>query len=190
MAADGVRIELKSEDIAQGVFARAADRAVNAQPMWEDIGASLVTSTQHRFERGVRPDGSPWPPSMRALAEGGKTLVESTRLMLSLTSEATGVGVMVGTNVLYAAAHQFGADIQQGARTQTIRFKRHKRSGKLLKGFRRAKDATEERQVDVGAHTIHLPARPFLGLDDDDQAEIARIVEDWLTGPGGLDARQ
>jgi phage virion morphogenesis protein len=188
MAADGVRIELKSEDI--GAFARAADRVVNAQPMWDDIGASLVASTQRRFERGIRPDGSPWPPSMRALAEGGKTLIDTARLMQSLTHEPSGSGVMVGTNVLYAAAHQFGADIQQGSRTQTIRFKRHKRTGKLLQGFRRAKDATEERQVDVAAHTIHLPARPFLGLDDDDQAEIGRIVEDWLTGPGGLDARR
>jgi phage virion morphogenesis protein len=32
---------------------------------------------------------------------------------------------------------------------------------------------------------ISIPARPFLGLDQDDEREIIKIAEDWLVGEGG-----
>jgi phage gpG-like protein len=30
--------------------------------------------------------------------------------------------------------------------------------------------------------SVTIPARPFLGLDDDDEREIVRIGEDWIAG--------
>jgi phage virion morphogenesis protein len=146
----GVRLELQGDDAALAVLAGYVSRARDARGMFEAIGASLVTSTQMRFERGAGPDGSPWPPSIRALATGGKTLIESARLLRSITFDASDAGVAVGTNVIYGAIHQLGGAIVQPSR---------------------------------GA-TINMPARPYLGLDDDDEVEIVKIAEEWLAGEG------
>ena len=97
----------------------AAEAMDHPRPLFDEIGASLVVSTQMRFERGEGPDGNPWPPSLRAIVEGGQTLVDTARLKGSISHEASDTGVAVGTNVLYAAIHQFGGTItrqdRQGA---------------------------------------------------------------------------
>lgn len=69
----------------------------------------LVTSTVRRFERETGPDGMPWQPSQRALAEGGQTLTDKGLLRGSITHVARRDGVDVGTNVIYGAIHQFGS---------------------------------------------------------------------------------
>ncbi len=180
----GVRLTLKGGDFALGAINAALERLANPQPMFADIGLSLVASTQRRFEQGRGPDGAVWPPSIRALTEGGKTLIDSARLMQSISYVAGRSGVEVGTNVVYAAIHQFGGTIHQAARQGQVHFATSKRTGKRLKGFRKAGKAAEHRTVEIGARDIAMPARPFLGLDDDDEREIGRIVGDWiLTGP-------
>lgn len=179
----GVSITLTGADAASAALRRAAAQARNARGLYDNIGASLVVSTQRRFETGTAPDGSPWPPSLRALAEGGKTLVLSARLKNSVTHEADDRGVSVGTNVVYAAIHQLGGAIEQAARQQVIHFKR-KRGGRVQ--FARAnKKATFAQKVAIGARTITMPARPFLGIDADDEREIEAIAREWLLGPKG-----
>lgn len=178
----GARIELKDDDGALATLEGYIARARDPRGMFENIGASLVTSTQHRFERGQAPDGSPWPPSIRALATGGKTLIESARLMRSITYRAAINGLEVGTNVIYAAIHQFGGLIQQKARTAVLHFKTNKKTGQSR--FAKPGKADRARKAQIGARTIHMPARPFLGLDDADDREIIQIAEDWIVGEG------
>jgi phage virion morphogenesis protein len=175
----GVGMRLEGQDAALQQLGGMIARAQHPRGMFERIGASLVTSTQRRFETGTAPDGSPWPPSLRALAGGGKTLIDTARMMQSQTFVATDAAVEVGTNVIYAAIHQFGGDITHQARTQTLHRKRNKRSGKLS-GFVKAGKGNFSQDVEIGAHTTHIPARPFLGIDDDDEREIILIAEDWL----------
>jgi len=180
MSGGGLRID--GHDQALAALANLAARTEHPRPLWEAIGASLVKSTQRRFEDGRAPDGTPWPPSLRALSEGGKTLIDTARLMQSITFNAFDTGVEVGTNVVYAAIHQFGGIIKQPAREQTLHFKTHKRTGKRLKGFRKESKADIHQTVAIPAHEIKMPARPFLGLDDHDDAEIIRIAEDYVGG--------
>lgn len=165
----GARIELRGQTEALAAVETALARLDDPAPMWRDMGLSLVASTQRRFETGMAPDGSPWPPSIRALFEGGKTLVKSARLMQSIAFELLPNGVMVGTNVLYAAIHQLGGVIR--GLTGKLRFR-------LANG----------RFVTVDKVTI--PARPFLGLDDEDGEELIAIADDWIGGPlmGGAHA--
>lgn len=177
----GVRMQLDN-DAALTELAGYIERARNPRGLFENIGASLVTSTQHRFERGVGSDGNPWPPSIRAIATGGKTLIESARLMRSITYNATVSGLELGSNVIYAAIHQLGGIIQQAARTAVLHFKTNKRTGRSL--FSKSGKADRAQKAQIGAHAIHMPARPFVGLDDDDNREILRIAEDWLAGEG------
>lgn len=160
----GVRIELTGAEEALARLGDIAARAEHPRGLWDAIGAALVTSTQMRFERGEAPDGSPWPPSLRALAQGGKTLIDSARLFQSLTHLPSDRGVEVGTNVVYAASHQFGATISPKA-------------GEFLT-FKVAGQWARKRQVTI-------PARPFLGLDDDDEREVLQIAEEWIAGDPG-----
>jgi phage gpG-like protein len=175
-----MRVELVDQDIALASLGDLIARTGNPTPLFENIGLSLVTSTQRRFDTGVGVDGSPWPPSLRVIAHGGKTLVLSARLYRSITFTASATGVEIGTNVIYAAIHQFGGDINQDARKQTVHFKTNKRTGQTR--FSKAKGSTSHKEVTIGARVIHMPARPFIGLDDDDDAEILRLGEAWLAG--------
>jgi phage virion morphogenesis protein len=164
----GAEIRLTGADAALAALGEAAARAEHPKDLFDEIGASLVVSTQRRFEAGVGPDGSPWPPSIRALAEGGRTLVDSGRLMQSLTHVPSDAGVEVGTNVLYAAIHQFGGTVRP-VKAAALHFK--------LLG------------QDIFVDHVTIPARPFLGLDADDEREILAIAADYLAGPetGGAD---
>jgi phage gpG-like protein len=176
MVAPGVRLTINQES-ALAEVGRLIARAEHPRPMFDQIGMSLVTSTQRRFETGVGPDGVPWPPSLRALAEGGKTLIESARLWASITFAASDAGVEEGTNVIYAAIQQFGGRITQAARTAVLHFKRTRKGTRFAKANKRA---TFAKKVEVGPRVIVIPARPFIGLDDDDTREIVRIAEDWM----------
>ncbi|WP_160170424.1 phage virion morphogenesis protein [Afipia sp. P52-10] len=176
-------IKLLDNDAALAQLGGYVARAQDARGMFENIGMSLVTSTQARFERGQAPDGSPWPPSIRALVTGGKTLIETARLMRSITFQATATSVEVGTNVIYAAIHQLGGVIVRPARQQTLTFKRNKK-GQMLRGFRKKGRGNETQTVTIGAGQVHMPARPFLGLDDEDEREIIMIADDWIAGEG------
>lgn len=114
-------------------------------PVMGEIGEAMVSRTQQRFLTGTGPDGEPWEPSGRALAEGGKTLVDHGILRSSIDYKAGSGGVEIGSNLVYAAIQELGGDAGRGG-------------------------------------SVHLPARPYLGLDDADQDEIADIVDDWLRG--------
>ena len=166
--------------------AHAAIRALAAEmqditPAMDEIGAMLVTSVQARFEAETGPDGARWIPSRRALKDGGKTLRDTGWLVQSLTHRAGPDGVAVGTNVEYAAIHQFGGEIKQEARTQVLAFAA--RGGRFA-----SRKSTRARRsgvvpiaiAEIGARTITMPARPFLGLDEADEDGIAAIVADHL----------
>lgn len=145
-------------------------RTQDTYSLFDNIGAALVTSTQKRFEDEQGPDGNPWPQSLRASLRGGRTLTDTARMVGSITHNAYDGGVEVGTNVIQAAIHQFGGTIRP-VRADMLRF--------AIPGGGYAT---------VGEVTI--PARPFLGLDDADEAEIIRLAGEWagLDEDGGANA--
>ena len=109
MAGASIRIEI--EDLAlRRALAGALAAGEDLTPAMEEIGSFLVNETLLRFEEGRAPDGTPWIPSKRVLLEGGQTLIGpgSGRLRDSQTYEAGPDFVEQGTNVVYAAIHQFG----------------------------------------------------------------------------------
>ncbi|WP_051249153.1 phage virion morphogenesis protein [Inquilinus limosus] len=147
--------------VVQAALGRVSERMTNARGLYDNIGAAMVVSTQARFEREQAPDGSPWPKSLRALIEGGNTLRLSGRLYQSITHLADDHGVEWGSDVEYARIHQMGGTIVPKA-AGALHFK--------LPG-------------DLGwrmAASVKMPARPYLGIDDDDTAEIVAQAEDWL----------
>ena len=92
----------------------AARRMVNRKALLATIGDALVSGTIERFGQEEAPDGTAWPLSHRAAAEGGKTLMDTARLRNSINSQATDDLVMVGSNVAYARIHQLGGKAGRG----------------------------------------------------------------------------
>ena len=157
MTGAGFEIRIDADPVVQGLR-RLRELGGDLTPVMDDIGAMLVASTQHRFETGTGPDGTSWPESARAKRQGGQTLVDSGRLRDSITHRARGDTVEVGTNVIYAAIHQFGGTIKP-------------KNAKSL-AFPGLDGAP------VFVKSVTLPARPFLGVSNDDREEIAAIVAD------------
>ncbi|WP_234689393.1 phage virion morphogenesis protein [Allorhizobium ampelinum] len=156
-----------------------------------DIAAYLLTSTQQRFERETGPDGQKWQglKARTASARAGRgrkargadhILRDTVRLYSSLTTASDARSATVGTNVEYAAIHQFGGVIKQDARTQKLSLKRIRGSKKVRFVKAGAKGATE-RDATIGAREITIPARPYLGINDADRDEVGAIV---MTGFG------
>lgn len=186
----GVKIEVDDSNVQTTLdglvrFGGDATGALKA------IGARLVANTLMRFEQGRGPSSVPWKRSQRAEKQNGQTLIESGRLRTSITWRMpTPLSLEVGTNVAYAAIHQFGGTIQQAARGGTLRFQ-----GNRFAKQRRRKDGTvapptkkqRDQQVQFKARTITMPARPFLGFDDQDSADTLAIITRHLRAV--IDAR-
>jgi phage virion morphogenesis protein len=171
MAGVSIRIDGDTEALAElkGIAARLDD----ATPMYDEIGGYLVVATQARFEAEKGPAGNPWPKSYRASAFGGKTLRDSGRLYQSFTHNPSKTGVAVGTNVLYAAIHQFGGTI----------------TAKTPKGLNwQYRTAGGNKPKWARKQSVTLPSRPFLGLDEDDEREIVAIAANYIAPEAG-DAR-
>jgi len=64
------------------------------------------------FATETDPYGRRWQPSLRAELESGQTLSDTGRLRRSFRWRAQPDGFWLGTNVIYAAAHQYGAVIR------------------------------------------------------------------------------
>lgn len=125
------------------------------------IAEGLRTSTVERFRSEESPDGHKWEPSIRAQQKGGKTLTKTTALKTSIKSQADESGLAVGTNLVYAATHQYGDE-------RTIRAK----NSKYLR-FQ-----IGDRWVSVPSVRVNIPARPFLGISEQDNREIQDILEE------------
>ncbi|MDD2178765.1 phage virion morphogenesis protein [Acidovorax sp. D2M1] len=85
--------------------------------------------------------------------------------------------VEVGSNTKYAAIHQLGGTIEMPARQATVRYRSV--AGRVLFAGKKHKRATE-RQVNIPAYRVNIPARPFLGVSSEDDREIRQIVLAWL----------
>jgi phage virion morphogenesis protein len=157
-------IRLQYDDAAViGLLKRLVKVASDATPVMAEIADRMVSATQDRFRAGKGPDGTPWKPSRRVQeALGGKalTLVDSGHLMGSLSRRATRDSAEWGVNRVYAAIHQFGGVIRP-KKGKALKFSVPVRGGKprffMLK-------------------SVTIPARPYLGVNDDDQATIVKTL--------------
>lgn len=123
------------------------------------IAEAMKTGVDDSFDSETAPDGTTWPKSVRAAASGGKTLTKSSGLRNSINTRATEEGAEVGTNLIYAATHQFGAN-------RTIRARNKPFLAFQVGGvWRRAKSVN-----------ISIPARPFLGISDATRQDIMDMV--------------
>lgn len=130
--------------------------ATDFTPAMRAIADQMHADAVLRFETESGPDGERWVPSARAVAEGGQTLTDTGHLKGSLTAAHDARSAILGTNLIYAAIHQFGGRIVRSAAKSSKR-----RFGPPKPGA--------------------MPARPFLGFSADDAASIEAILADHLS---------
>lgn len=182
------RASIEIRDELDPALNRLVANAEDPAAIMDDVAGYLLFSTQRRFETETDPDGNKWKPlkARTAAARRGRRirgkdhiLRDTVRLYNSLTTSSDATSATLGTNVVYAAIHQFGGPIRQGARSQSLSLKRIR--GK--KGVRIVKPGTkgsEARTVAIPAREINMPPRPYLGINDADRAEIATIINDGI----------
>ena len=166
------------------------DRMDNATGFYKNVGEYLLNSIHDNFDREETPAGMAW----QGLKEQTKRRREQLRLTPirilrargrlagSFSSVATATEVRVGTPVPYAAIHNFGGDIEQQPRKQTIYQRYDEKTDTLHQKFVRKSRSNFARDVDVGAHTITIPARRFAGVSQEGERIILGIAQDWLRG--------
>ena len=156
MAGARIRVELDDTEVRQALN-RLIAAASDMSPLMRDIGEHLLNTTRDRFVDQAAPDGTPWAPlseatKRRKRRNRDKILTERGFLRGNLTYQAGSDEVVVGSPTIYAGTHQFGAE--RGAFGST-----------------------------PGGAPIPwgtIPARPFLGVSDDDASEIRVLVNDYL----------
>lgn len=159
----GVTLDVEIRDHGvDAAFTRLIGLMQNTSPVMSAIGTGLVSSTHRRFISQTSPEGQPWAahnPDYKATKRNSRILTESGRLRDSINDQAGNDWARVGTNVVYAAIHQLGGTIVPKAASHLV--------------FRLASGL-------VLAKSVTLPARPYLGISDDDEEMIAETVFRFL----------
>lgn len=194
MAGDGATVKVDDQGVRKALEKLRLGMPLGGSmlPAMQQIARALVTGAQMRFRTQTSPTGQPWQKSHRASTEGGQTLSQTRRLRNSITGLATGTTATVGTNVVYAAIHQFGGVIRAKAGpflaipvTPTARAAG---SPKNMDGLHVQQTAGGQFVLanDKGQtqfllrRQVKMTARPYLGVSGGDAAEIIRIAEQYL----------
>jgi phage virion morphogenesis protein len=159
-----IKLELHDDALIAGL-ARLSDGLDDMPDVMGEIGEYLVRSTKERFNEGTAPDGTPWAknsPVTLARKNDPNPLIDTKALFENIFHEAGRNEVQVGSSRDQAAVMQFGA--AQGE------------FGAFIGKDKRGRD-----------HFHHLPwgdipARPFLGLSDEDETALVGIIEEYLAG--------
>ncbi len=108
----------------QGVVIAVRKLQLNLQrreEMYTAMGSAMLVSIRRTFREQGSPTGSWVPLSPRTIARnpkkygsGHKLLIDRGVLLNSITFQVTSHGVAIGTNLAYAAVHQYGSKDRGG----------------------------------------------------------------------------
>ena len=153
-----VQIELTGLGNLETRLQRLLRASGDLSPALRSIGEGLVKSTQDRFRHEIAPDGTAWAPLSattlrRKKRNRDKILTEFGHLRrLIAVGAVTPQSVEIGSSLVYATTHQFGAAKGEFGTD---------RGG---------------RPIPWG----DIPARPFLGVSRADERDITDEIVDFL----------
>ncbi len=169
-----------NDQAAKAALQGLEDRSRDLAGPLKVIGEYLAESTKRRFETSTAPDGSRWEPNSETAflgylgrfkgsyrkdgklsaggqrrAAGKKPLVGETRaLSTTINYQVQGNELRVGSPLVYAPTHQFGAAKGEYGKTR--------RGAPIPWG--------------------DIPARPFLGASDEDERLALDVLQDYIAG--------
>ncbi|KVE36238.1 virion morphogenesis protein [Burkholderia sp. BDU5] len=165
----------------------------DASPVTALISGLMADAVEENFAQQGRPKWLGLSPKTlkrrREEAGTGKILQRSGRLASSITSAHDATTARVGTNIVYAAIHQFGGAIQRHPMSGFVRLRKD-RNGMIMRqanhphlavfaknGHKRVKIVKWTRSQ---GWTIKIPARPFFALTEADNIGIESEVTAYL----------
>ncbi|RQZ74807.1 MULTISPECIES: phage virion morphogenesis protein [Burkholderia] len=177
----------------ESVMGRILGLMRNATPLMGLVSEMMWGAVEENFEQQGRPKWlglSPKTWKRRGEAPGGgKILSRSGRLAGSMSKSYDAMSARVGTNVVYAAIHQFGGTIERHPMSGYVRLRKGK-DGMLLRQANHprlavfAKNSHKLAKVVKWTRstgwTIKIPARPFLMLTESDNVNIESEVTGFL----------
>jgi phage virion morphogenesis protein len=188
-----INVNVNSEAV-QAALRCLGRAASDLAPVLSGIGAGIVADAQMRFKDSRDPYGQGWLAlSRRTIAQrrkgSNKPLLDTGRLRNSISYRLVGAdAVDIGTNVAYAAIHQFGGVIQHHPQSRLVRLRQVKvkrQDGTSYLATRFAKDSHKKARAARGTNaagwSVRIPARPYLattarGLP----REYGEIIRDQL----------
>jgi phage virion morphogenesis protein len=161
-------VELEGQAAVIAQLDAVAAKLVHREEFWRDIGEEVRSQTQLRFENSTGPEGQKWPESWRVkmgLGGGRLTLVDSGDMRKDLVLNVSEQGGEFGSPTPYALIHQYGGTI-------------HAKTSKGLYFGIKSKGGNRDRLI--RKQSVTIPARPFLGINEENGNRLLDIAERWL----------
>jgi len=156
--ADQFRIEVDDEQVL-AKLTRAVDQAENLSPLMGEIEGILIDAIERAFKNEQDPEtGAPWAElssvTKARRGAGAKKLQDSGSLVQSIGGKHDALSAEAGVAEKYGITHQLGAAKGEYGKTS--------RGAPIPWG--------------------DIPARPFLGFNEDDRREILDVVSQYISG--------
>lgn len=117
MAGSFVSVNVIGAETITNALNKLLSQGSDLSPAFRDIGEHLLESTQQRMSQEVTPSGEAWEPlspntvKKKALSsQSGKILRGYGTLADTLNYQLSNNQLMFGSNMEYAATHQFGRE--------------------------------------------------------------------------------
>ena len=145
-------------------LARLAGLGGSSTQLMGILGSGLTDSTRMRFSTNIAPDGTAWRglnPAYAELRRPGPILVQGGQLRGSIPFLPAAAEVTIGSRMIYAGVHQWGARIE-AKNAKALVF--HMGAGGKL----------------VRVRAVTIPARPYLGISAEDEEMIFAETQAYL----------
>jgi phage virion morphogenesis protein len=157
------------------------------EELMKRVAGDMMDAVEENFAQHGRPQWQQLAPStIRARAKRGRgptnILLDRGLLHNSISMRFDENQAVVGTNVPYAAIHQFGGTIMHYPQSRLMRqtFKRDKNGQvRFAKANKKGAFSTLKRTT-IKEYMITIPARPFLKLVDSDIQHIEGTIYDFM----------
>jgi len=163
-----ITVEFNDAEVGAAIR-RIQEHLTDLSDLMNEIGMFLVQSTGQRFADTETPEGVKWAPRSpvtlahykRAGQKFGPILYREGDLKRSIFHQYDAGSVTIGSPLVYSGVMQFGAE--QGAFGAAI--------GKDSKG------RDHFHSIPWG----RIPARPFIGVSENDRTNILDTIQEWLS---------
>ncbi|MBF0096242.1 MAG: phage virion morphogenesis protein [Magnetococcales bacterium] len=181
-------IEIKIDDQEAATYLqKLRDATFNLLPTMEKLAGAMKEAVERNFAAGGRPEWHPlsraYLKQKKAMGFGDKILIRTGKLSSSITESFGRDYAQVGTNLEYAAIHQFGGDITIPPHRREVYFHLDRRSGEVGTKFVKKAKSNFAQEVNHPGGRITMPARPYLQLAVSDLETIRSIIQQAITNP-------
>lgn len=147
---------------------RAIRQNRDIKPFLKVVSQKLRSSYALGFKNSTDPDGNKWAPITH---RQGQPLRDTGRLQRSLRAKVEGFKIIIGTNVDYAKAQQFGS-------TETVTVPAHVKL--ITQAFGKPLKFPVHANVKSHKKKQNIKARPFLGFGLKQKSVVNKAWIRWI----------